>query len=72
MTVNDFLRKYGTRAVSMLMRELAHRKKDSAAVMEAADDLQAMLEHLITHEELLGMSLREAMRNSMNGEGAGE
>jgi hypothetical protein len=67
MTVQEFLNKYGTRAVSMLMRELAHRKKDSAAVLEAANDLQAMLEHLITHEEMMSMSVGEAMRKGMNG-----
>jgi hypothetical protein len=67
MTVHDFLNKYGTRAVSMLMRELAYRKKDSATVLEAADDLQAMLERLITHEDLMQTSMHDAMRKGMNG-----
>jgi hypothetical protein len=67
MTVQQFLNKYGTRAVSMLIRELAVRKKNNATALEVADDLQAMLEHLITHEEMIGMSLGQAMRKGMNG-----
>lgn len=69
MTINDFLKKYGTRAVSMLIRELAVRKKNSEVAVEAANDLQAMLEHFITNEDVMGMSLREAMRRSLNGGG---
>jgi hypothetical protein len=60
MTVNQFLQKYGTRAVPMLIRELAVRKKDNQTAREVADDLQAMLENLITHESIMNMSLREA------------
>ncbi|HEX4715087.1 MAG TPA: hypothetical protein VH164_09195 [Ktedonobacteraceae bacterium] len=61
MNMHDFLRKYGTRAVSMLLRELAVRKKNAEVAMEAANDLQAMLEHMITHNELMAMSVREVV-----------
>jgi hypothetical protein len=37
--------------------------------VEAANDLQATLEHFITNEDVMGMSLREAMRRSLNGGG---
>lgn len=69
MTVDDFIRKYGTRAVSMLIRELAARKKDNAVAYEAADDLQKMLEGMIARDEWAGMTLSEAMRRGMNGGG---
>jgi hypothetical protein len=63
MTVNDFLQKYGTRAVPMLIRELAVRKKDNQTAREVADDLQAMLESLITHENLMQTCLHDAMED---------
>jgi hypothetical protein len=61
MTVNEFLQKYGTRAVPMLIRELVLRRKDGQVAREVADDLQAMLESLITHENLMQTSLHDAM-----------
>lgn len=67
MTMHDFLKKYGTRAVPMLIRELAVRRKNSEVAIEAANDLQAMLEYMITHEEFMGMTLHEVMRSGMNG-----
>jgi hypothetical protein len=72
MTVNDFLQKYGTRAVPMLIRELAVRRKDNQTAREVADDLQAMLESLITHENLMQAHenlMQMDLRNAMEIEG---
>jgi hypothetical protein len=62
MNIDEFLRKYGTRAVSLIIRELAARKKDNAVAFEAADDLQNLLEGLAEYDELMHMSIREAVR----------
>ena len=69
MKVQDFLVKYGTRAVPMIIRELAARRKGSEAALEAARDLQAMLEELVAENELLGLTVGEVMRRGMNGKG---
>jgi hypothetical protein len=58
MTVQKFLDKYGTRAVSMLIRQSL---ANDVTAIEAATDLQAMLEHFIAKEERMAMSLREAI-----------
>jgi hypothetical protein len=71
MSIDEFLRKYGTRAVSLIIRELAARKKDNTVAFEAADDLQNLLENLSDHDEFMHISIREAV-NRFGGNGKGE
>jgi hypothetical protein len=71
MNIDEFLRKYGTRAVSLIIRELAARKKDNTVAFEAADDLQNLLENLSDNDEFMHISIREAV-NRFGGNGKGD
>lgn len=59
MNMHDFLNKYGTRAVSIVLRQ-----RRDITCKEMADDLQAALEAFITHDKLLDLSIAEAMQST--------
>jgi hypothetical protein len=55
--MSDFLKKYGTRAVSITLRQ----QRDPVA-KEMADDLQQALESIIESSQFENVSIREAIR----------
>ena len=67
MTLHDFLMKYGTRSVSIALRQ-----SRNPINKEMADDLQAALENYITIEEMKPLTVHEVMmRGGGNGRDKG-
>ena len=61
INMQDFISKYGTRTVSMALRDWCSRT-NNAVYGEMADDLQAALESLMADDDYRDVPLKTVMR----------